>query len=131
MTIVHWKTKYSSTFDESYESMATINWGVRTHAHIWSPPTDLFESDSHYIARVEIAGMHKNAFEIIIEDNFLVIRGKRAEPTGKKAFYQMEIRFGEFSSIVEIPGSVDESKAEAEYQDGFLTVILPKFTNFD
>jgi len=129
MTIVHWKTKYSSTLGESYASMATISWGVRTHAHIWSPPTDLFENDSYYIVRVEIAGMHKNAFEITIEDNFLIIKGKRAEPTGKKAFYQMEVRFGEFSSIVEIPGSVDESKAEAEYQDGFLTVILPKFTN--
>ncbi|HWS24054.1 MAG TPA: Hsp20/alpha crystallin family protein [Anaerolineales bacterium] len=131
MTIVHWKTKYSSAFDESYASMATISWGVRSQAHIWSPPTDLFENENHYVVRVEIAGMHKNAFEINIEDNFLIIKGKRTEPTGKKAFHQMEVRFGEFSSIVEIPGSVDESKAEAEYHDGFLTVILPKFTIFE
>lgn len=127
MTIVHWKNKYSTVFGESYASMATVSWGIRTNAHIWSPPTDLFENESHYIARIEIAGMHRNAFEILIEDNFLIVKGRRPEPSGKKAFHQMEVRFGEFSSIVEIPGSIDETKAEAEYQDGFLTVILPKY----
>ena len=38
----------------------------------------------------------------------------------------MEIRFGEFSTAVELPPGVDVSKAEADYEDGFLNVILPK-----
>jgi HSP20 family molecular chaperone IbpA len=38
----------------------------------------------------------------------------------------MEIRFGEFSTAVELPLGVDVSKADADYQDGFLNVILPK-----
>jgi HSP20 family molecular chaperone IbpA len=40
----------------------------------------------------------------------------------------MEIRFGEFSSSVEVPAGVDVSKAEADYEDGFLNVVLPKIT---
>ncbi len=43
-----------------------------------------------------------------------------------RAYRQMEIRFGEFSTAVEIPLGVDVSKADADYKDGFLNVILPK-----
>jgi HSP20 family protein len=38
----------------------------------------------------------------------------------------MEIRFGEFSTAIELPLGVDVSKTEADYKDGFLNVILPK-----
>jgi HSP20 family protein len=38
----------------------------------------------------------------------------------------MEIRFGEFSTSIELPLGVDVSKADADYKDGFLNVILPK-----
>jgi HSP20 family protein len=38
----------------------------------------------------------------------------------------MEIRFGEFSTAIELPLGVDVSKADADYKDGFLNVILPK-----
>lgn len=128
MTTVNWKTKYQSALGDAYTDIATVSWRVRAHAHVWSPPTDLFENEKYYIIRIEIGGMHQNAFNIIIEDGFLIIKGKRPEPIEKKAFHQMEIRFGDFSSIVEIPGPIDESKSEAEYKDGFLTIVLEKFT---
>jgi HSP20 family molecular chaperone IbpA len=38
----------------------------------------------------------------------------------------MEIRFGEFISVVELSGPVDLEKTKAEYEDGFLWVVLPK-----
>jgi HSP20 family protein len=38
----------------------------------------------------------------------------------------MEIRFGEFSTAVDLPSGVDLERAEAEYEDGFLAVVLPK-----
>lgn len=128
MTKVHWKTKYQNALGDVYTDIATVSWHIRTNAHVWSPPTDLFENEDHYTIRVEIGGMHQNSFNIIIEDGFLIIKGKRPEPISKKAFHQMEVRFGDFSSIVEIPGPIDESKAEAEYKDGFLTIVLEKFT---
>ena len=38
----------------------------------------------------------------------------------------MEIRFGRFSTSVGLPGPVDVDASRAEYEDGFLTVTLPK-----
>lgn len=128
MTNVHWKHIYQNSLGDAYTSISAVSWHVRANAHVWSPPTDLYETDNTYIVRVEIGGMHKNAFDIIIEDGFLIIKGKRPEPVEKKAFHQMEVRFGEFSSIVEIPSQIDESRAQAEYKDGFLIITIPKYT---
>jgi len=72
--------------------------------------------------------MRQSDFTIDVENNFLVISGVRMESPERRAYHQMEIRFGEFSSSVEVPAGVDVSKAEADYEDGFLNVVLPKIT---
>jgi HSP20 family protein len=95
-------------------------------SHAWSPPTDLFEIEKDYVVRVEVAGMHQQDLSIQLEDNYLIISGTRHEKPTRHAYHQMEIRFGEFSTIVAIPGPVSAEKASAEYNDGFLIVNLPK-----
>jgi HSP20 family protein len=70
--------------------------------------------------------MRESDFSINTDDNFLIISGIRSESPEWRAYRQMEIRFGEFSTAVELPLGVDVGKADADYQDGFLNVILPK-----
>jgi len=113
--------------------MRAIGWQVGIHSYAWSPPTDVFETETSFIVRVEVAGMHASDFTINAEDNFLVISGVRSEPPERRSYRQMEIRFGEFSTAVEVPLGVDVNKADADYKDGFLTIILPKIkpTNID
>ena len=110
----------------SFSGMKAIGWQVSIHGYSWSPPTDVFETDASFIIRVEVAGMRQSDFTIDVEENFLVISGTRMEAPDRRAYHQMEIRFGEFSTSVEIPTGVDVTKAEAEYEDGFLNVVLPK-----
>ena len=103
-----------------------IGWQVGIHSYEWSPPTDVYETDVSFVVRVEAAGMRQSDFTINAEDNFLIISGVRSENPERRVYRQMEIRFGEFSTAVELPIGVDVSKAEADYEDGFLNVILPK-----
>lgn len=104
----------------------TIGWQVRVQHHIWTPPTDLYETENAYLARVEIAGMRAQDFSVTIENNFLTVSGTRNEASERRAYHQMEVRFGEFNTVVALPGPVDVKLAHAEYDDGFLTVTLPK-----
>jgi HSP20 family protein len=110
----------------SRASMQAIGWQVRLHSYSWSPPTDVYETEDSYVVRVEVAGMSSSDFSINIDKDHLVISGVRSETPERRAYHQMEIRFGEFSTAVEVPPDVDISRTEAEYADGFLTVILPK-----
>jgi HSP20 family molecular chaperone IbpA len=103
-----------------------MSWQIRTHSHVWSPPTDLFETETSLVVRVEIAGMRDQDFSVTLENNYLVINGIRPDIPERRAYHQMEIRFGEFSTVVALPGPVDSENATAEYADGFLTVTLIK-----
>jgi len=131
MSSIPWKS--SPQTESSFSKMRAIGWQVGIHSYAWSPPTDVYETEASFIVRVEVAGMHASDFTINAEDNFMVISGVRSEPPERRAYRQMEIRFGEFSTAVEVPLGVDVNKADADYKDGFLTIILPKTkpTNID
>jgi HSP20 family protein len=108
------------------EILHAVSWQVRSRT--WSPPTDVYETEEVYIVRVEIAGMREEDFEVQLENNTLLISGSRPDLTERRAYQQMEIRFGKFSTAITLPGSVNIEQARAEYKDGFLIVVLPKAT---
>lgn len=101
-----------------------VSWQV--YSSVWSPPTDLFESEEALVVRVEIAGMKEEDFEVALENNVLLIAGARSDSPERRAYHQMEIRFGKFATSVALPVPVDAEVARAKYKDGFLTVTLPK-----
>ena len=109
------------------EMLHAVSWQVRSNA--WSPPTDAYETEEAYVVRVEIAGMHEDDFEVMLENNTLIISGSRPDHTERRAYQQMEIRFGKFSTALTMPGPVNIEQARAEYKNGFLTIVLPKATS--
>jgi HSP20 family protein len=118
-------TGYRKTSELS-EVFQLFGWQIQTRPMLWSPPTDIYETDEAYIVRVEIAGMREEDFEITLQDNYLFIQGIRTDTPERRAYHQMEIRFGRFATIVELPPGVDTQHIEAEYHNGFLFVTLPK-----
>jgi HSP20 family protein len=124
MVALLWKSEPSA--EKAYVPLQAIGWQVHAHSYSWSPPTDVYETETGFVVRVEVAGMRQADFSVCAEKNFLVISGVRSEVQERRAYHQMEIRFGEFSTAIEIPHGVDISQTVAEYEDGFLIIILPK-----
>jgi HSP20 family protein len=119
---VYWA---SSDDPQSLVSDGT-RWRIVTRPHVWRPSTDVFETDESVIIRVEIAGMREEDFSISLEDRFVTIRGVRQDTSEKRAYHQMEIPFGEFSTEIELLCAVSVQGIEAVYQNGFLQIVLPK-----
>ena len=111
------------------EIVQAVHWQVNLNANLWSPPTDLYETEGECVVRVEVAGMRDVDIEVTMENNILVISGVRPDLPERRAYHQMEIRFGKFTTAVGLPGPVDIDRAGAEYDDGFLIVILPRKTS--
>jgi HSP20 family protein len=107
-------------------AIQAIEWQVHIRPNLWAPPADLFETETAYIVRVEVAGMRDQEISVTIEGDLLAISGSRADTPERRAFHQMEIRFGEFSVGVVLPGQVNEDAGSATYEDGFLLITLPK-----
>ena len=123
-TVIRKSDDSVSLVERRRDLVHSISWTVRSSA--WSPPTDVYETEDAIIVRVEVAGMREEDFEIALEDGFLKISGTRPDVPERRAYHQMEIRFGKFSTAVGLPGPVDVDKSHAEYEDGFLTITLPK-----
>lgn len=104
----------------------TIGWQMQVRSKLWGPPTDMYETTSAYIVRMEIAGMRDVDFTVSIEGGFLVISGSRPDVQERGAYHQMEIRCGRFSSAISLPSPIDLENASATYEDGFFIVTLPK-----
>lgn len=96
--------------------------------HFWRPPTDVYETDSHVVIKVEVAGMDEDDFDISYVDRRLIIGGRRKDPVGKLIYQKMEIHYGEFRTEVRVGWALDEADIEAVYEQGFLFVMLPKAT---
>ena len=92
----------------------------------WRPPTDVYETDTSAVVKVEIAGVKKGDVEISFANRILTVRGTRRDPADKLTYQQMEINYGGFRTDVFLPWTVKEKDIEASYEDGFLVIILPK-----
>ena len=109
------------------EILHTVSWQVKSS--LWRPPTDIYETETSFIIKVEIAGMCEDEIEVAVENNLLLISGARSDTPEQRAYYhQMEIQSGKFEIAAEIPMPVNVEQAGALYKDGFLTVTLPKPT---
>ena len=86
----------------------------------------VYETEDAILIKVEIAGMREDDFSLILNDQTIIIQGIRQDQGSKRAFHQMEIRNGEFSTEIELIWPVDSDAVEAEYKNGFLKILLPK-----
>jgi HSP20 family protein len=100
---------------------------TKEHETHWVPNTDVYVTDGAIVIKVELAGMQREDLELTIDGPRLHIRGQR--PDGCRPpqckFLVMEINYGAFESVIELPEGYDLSRARAAYQNGFLRVDVP------
>ena len=116
--------KVSSTVHFVTRSAGGREGSARAH---WVPNTDVYATDSGLVIKVELAGMRSDNLEITIEGNRLRVSGNR--PDGCRApkcsFLVMEINYGPFETMLELPQGYDLGQAKAAYLNGFLRIDVP------
>lgn len=76
---------------------------------------------------VELAGMRREDLDLAVDGQRMIISGNRFDEArdANSKFLVMEINYGEFESVIDIPDGYDLTKAKAMYQNGFLRVEIP------
>lgn len=95
----------------------------------WSVPAiDMYQTDDEVVVKASIPGFKAEDVQINITGDILTLRGevKREEEKKDKAWHIREQRWGSFERSVAIPTAVIADKAKAEFENGILTVTLPK-----
>jgi len=90
----------------------------------WTPPADIYETETSYLIAIDLPGVDRQVLEIDIDDNRLTVKGTRVVDESMRQ--RTERPGGRFLRAFTVPGSVDQSQIGAEYKDGVLQVRLPK-----
>ncbi len=89
---------------------------------------DVSETDQAYMVKAEIPGVKKDDIKVAIDGNQVSISAEVQKEEEKKSGTMMrsERYYGQQYRSFTLPQAVDDSKAEAKYQDGMLELTLPK-----
>jgi HSP20 family protein len=91
-------------------------------------PLDMYETDKDVVVKASVPGMKPEDIQVTVTDDVLTIKGElKAEQEIKRENYHMqEHRYGSFQRSVRLPAPVKSDKAEAVFENGVLTLTLPK-----
>lgn len=94
----------------------------------WNPALDVHQDKDHVFVKCELPGLKKEEIDISLHDGTLSISGERKRETEAKdgESFRSERYFGKFHRSIALPTAVDSRAVKAVYQDGILTVTLPK-----
>jgi HSP20 family protein len=89
---------------------------------------DVSETEEEFRVRAELPGVSEKDVEVTLDDDVLTIRGeKRFERKDEKESYHfVERSYGTFQRSVRLPYAVDPERVRASFENGVLTVTLPK-----
>jgi len=118
-------------FDRTFQSLFEDDTfdGNTDSRRSWNPSMDLTENESGFILTAEIPGITEEDIDISLKENVLTITGEKApvetDSTEKRPYYS-ERCFGQFKRTVRFHTEIEKEKISADYQNGVLTIFLPK-----
>ncbi len=94
----------------------------------WLPSTDIHDSGDKLVVTTDLPGVDKNNIEVSVQGKTLFIKGeKKLESNTQDMGCLRSERFhGQFERALPLSEDIDASKIEANYQNGVLSVSIPK-----
>ena len=94
----------------------------------FNPRVDVVDDGDALRITAELPGMERQDVEVTVEDDFIVLRGEKKleKKNEEKGCYRVERSFGSFQRVIPLPEGVEPDRAEARFENGTLTIRLPK-----
>jgi len=97
-------------------------------ARVWAPAVDVAENDEEIVLYAELPGMSKENIDIQLTGDTLTLRGERQFEQAQRGehFHRIERQYGPWQRTFQIEVPLDTQRVSASYDEGVLTVHLPK-----
>jgi len=93
-----------------------------------APAIDMYQTDNEVVVKAALPGIKANEVQINVTNDILTLRGetKYEDEKKNKSWHIREHRWGAFERSVRLPTGVISHKAKADFDNGILTITLPK-----
>ena len=119
MSLIKWSPYLLPSWAEDMDKMLEGN---------FTPSVNVFETKDSVVVESPLAGVDPKDVEVSVQQGVLTIKGEsqKESEVDEKNYYRKEVRAGSFYRQVALPAKVQEDKANAEFENGMLKVIVPK-----
>jgi len=114
--------QYFNSLIESHLTSSKLN-------NIGYPRMDISDSQKEIVIKFDLAGVNKENIKLSISnDKILTLKGekKSSKEDKSKDYVKKEIFYGSFEKAIQLPENIDESKLTTKFENGILTVSIPK-----
>ncbi len=110
-------------FDDAFTRPFNMNGGS-----LGSPAIDIYQTDADVVVKAAVPGIKPDEVSISVTGDILTIKGEvnREEEVKEKEYQLRERRWGSFERSLMLPTEVKSDQAKAEFENGILTITLPK-----
>lgn len=129
MPFVDLQRQMNRLFDDVFgETAGTEGSTEGTQARWMTPRIDVSEQENEIRLTAEIPGVSPNEVDVTVEEDMLIVRGeKKAESERDRGNYHVSERsYGRFQRMVQLPFSPDPDQIRASFDNGVLTVTVPR-----
>lgn len=109
------------------ETFGEFNLTPMTEVTFWRPAIEMLEKDGKYNLKVQLPGIDKKDVNVELNNDYLVISGKKECGCQKeeKQYFKTEFRYGSFSRRIDFPSIVKSEEAQACFKHGELKIEVP------
>jgi HSP20 family protein len=109
-------------FDDSY----THPFGLGPSGGV--PVIDLYQTGDDVVVKASLPGLKADDVQISVTGDVLTLRGEFKQELEKQeaTWHLREHRYGSFERSIQLPSEVQTDKAKADFENGILTITLPK-----
>ena len=111
------------------DTLSALGANGTTRVNDWMPPVDIRESETELTLTLEIPGVAPENIQLTTDNGVLTVSGEKNEDRKEdeqRRYHLVERSYGSFSRSFRMPKNLDESKIEATFEHGVLTIHIPK-----
>ena len=120
---------FPSNVNEIFDNFFTNKWNTEERAN-FVPATNIVENEKDFRIEISAPGFTKTYIKVAVENETLIVTGEHKEEKNetKENYTRKEFNYGSFTRSFTLPENINTETLEAKYENGILSIVLPKRT---
>lgn len=120
----------TTLFFDDFLTRNMFDWTAQSNDRIFLPKTNILETSDDFRVEVAVPGMKKEDFSLELDKEILTIQSEVSSEewkNGSDVNYNLrEFSYHSFKRSFYLPNTVEADEIEATYEDGILSLVIPK-----